>query len=360
MLDQLPVASIASTLAAVLAILVVVLFFATSSDSGSLVVDIFTNGGDPNPVWQQRLFWAVLEGVVAAVLLVAGAASGEDALSALQTASIVAGLPFCFVLILMAFGLTKGLATENVDTPADPPGRPAGRPARVQQAQRGAAQRGPRRRTARTSPRRGARLLTQAPPCSTTAPPAAHAVGGAVVSATPVTRLKACGCSLRWCHPMTRSRISRSSCGRGRRPVPELRWTTPAQWHLTLAFFGEVAERHLDDLLERLARAASRRTPTELRVAGAGAFPDAARAKVIWAGIDAAGADEELRRMATGARGAGAKSGAGGDGGRFHPHLTLARTGAPARGDALAAGARRLCGTGVAHRPLEPGPVPPG
>ncbi len=126
LLDQLPVASIFSTLAAVLAIVVVVLFFATSSDSGSLVVDILTNGGDPNPVWQQRLFWAVLEGVVAAVLLVAGAASGEDALSALQTASIVAGLPFIFVLILMAFGLTKGLATENVDTPrirrADPLG----------------------------------------------------------------------------------------------------------------------------------------------------------------------------------------------------------------------------------------------
>lgn len=110
---------------------------------------------------------------------------------------------------------------------------------------------------------------------------------------------------------------------------PELRWTTPAQWHLTLAFFGEVAERHLDDLLDRLARAASRRTPTQLRVAGAGAFPDPTRAKVIWAGIDAAGSEEELGRMATGARGAGAKSGAGGDGGRFHPHLTLARTGRP-------------------------------
>ena len=52
-----------------LPIIVVVLFFATSSDSGSLVIDILTNGGDPNPKWQQRLFWAVLVGVVAAVLL---------------------------------------------------------------------------------------------------------------------------------------------------------------------------------------------------------------------------------------------------------------------------------------------------
>src|SRR5699024_928012 len=92
-LDQLPVAGIVSIVASVVAIIVVVLFFATSSDSGSLVVDILTNGGDPNPQWQQRLFWAVAEGVIAAVLFIAGAASGEDALGALQTASIVAGLP---------------------------------------------------------------------------------------------------------------------------------------------------------------------------------------------------------------------------------------------------------------------------
>jgi choline/glycine/proline betaine transport protein len=115
LLDQLPVADIVSTLAAVVAIVVVVLFFATSSDSGSLVIDILTNGGDPNPKWQQRLFWAVLEGVVAAVLLIAGAASGQNALSALQTAAIVAGLPLAFVLILMAFGLVRALASERVD-----------------------------------------------------------------------------------------------------------------------------------------------------------------------------------------------------------------------------------------------------
>lgn len=113
MLGQLPVAGLVSVLASVLAIVVVVLFFATSSDSGSLVVDILTNGGDPNPRWQQRLFWAVMEGVIAAVLLAAGAASGADALSALQTASIVAGLPFCFVLIAMAVGLMKGLSSER-------------------------------------------------------------------------------------------------------------------------------------------------------------------------------------------------------------------------------------------------------
>ncbi|MGJ7906641.1 BCCT family transporter [Actinopolyspora sp. H202] len=111
--NQLPVVEVVSILASVLAIIVVVLFFATSSDSGSLVVDILTNGGDPRPRWQQRLFWAVLEGVIAAVLLTAGAVSGADALSALQTASIVAGLPFCIVLLLMCVGLSRALNQER-------------------------------------------------------------------------------------------------------------------------------------------------------------------------------------------------------------------------------------------------------
>ncbi len=75
LLEQLPIAGIVTTITSVLAIVVVTLFFATSSDSGSLVVDILTNGGDPNPIWQQRLFWATMEGVVAAVLLIAGTAT---------------------------------------------------------------------------------------------------------------------------------------------------------------------------------------------------------------------------------------------------------------------------------------------
>src|SRR5699024_1979060 len=107
-------------LSAIVAVIVVVLFFATSSDSGSLVVDILTNGGDPNPRWQQRLFWAILEGVVAAVLLIAGAAAGEDALTAVQTASLTAGLPFCLVLIAMCVGLVRGLSTAAVDPPRAP------------------------------------------------------------------------------------------------------------------------------------------------------------------------------------------------------------------------------------------------
>jgi 2'-5' RNA ligase len=109
--------------------------------------------------------------------------------------------------------------------------------------------------------------------------------------------------------------------------LPELRWALPEQWHLTLAFLPEVADRHTDELLERLARAASRRKPLDLRLAGAGAFPHAGLARVLWAGVEHDG--EELMRLAGGARAAGAKSGIEVGGGRFHPHLTLARLAVP-------------------------------
>jgi 2'-5' RNA ligase len=113
----------------------------------------------------------------------------------------------------------------------------------------------------------------------------------------------------------------RQEAGRG------LRWTAPDQWHVTLAFLADVADRHTDELLERLERAVSRRKPLVLRMAGAGAFPHAARAKVLWAGVEHDG--EELMRLAGGVRAAGAKSGIEVGGGRFHPHLTLARLGGP-------------------------------
>ncbi|MBS46005.1 MAG: choline transporter [Nocardioides sp.] len=115
--DQLPIGGIIAGLASLVVVVVVVLFFATSSDSGSLVVDILTNGGDPNPMWQQRLFWAITEGAVAAILLIVGATSGEGTLAALQAASIAAGLPFCVVLIFMAVGLMKGLREEDIQRP---------------------------------------------------------------------------------------------------------------------------------------------------------------------------------------------------------------------------------------------------
>jgi len=102
LLEQYPLAIVAN----ILAIILVVSFFITSSDSGSLVVDAFTSGGKLDSPVGQRVFWASMEGAVAAVLLVGGG------LSALQTATITMGLPFAVLLIIMVFSLKKGLAKE--------------------------------------------------------------------------------------------------------------------------------------------------------------------------------------------------------------------------------------------------------
>jgi len=120
-----------------------------------------------------------------------------------------------------------------------------------------------------------------------------------------------------------------------RRAAGDFRWTPPDQWHVTLAFMAQAPDRVLDDLTERLTRAGRRRTPFGLRVAGGGAFPNAARARVVYGdvrGAEASDADRdltELRRLATGARAAASKAGAEPTGGPFRPHLTLARVGRP-------------------------------
>lgn len=103
--EYLPFSTVASTLAVIL----IVTFFVTSSDSGSLVVDMLTSGGDgeDTPVWQ-RIFWAVSEGAVAATLLIAGG------LTALQTATIASALPFTIVMLLVCWGLFKALRLEVV------------------------------------------------------------------------------------------------------------------------------------------------------------------------------------------------------------------------------------------------------
>lgn len=115
-----------------------------------------------------------------------------------------------------------------------------------------------------------------------------------------------------------------------RREAAEFRWASTEQFHVTLAFLESVQERHLDELGERLGRAAARRTTFEARIAGGGAFPDVARARVVWAGLDLAedGA-VELDRLATGARAAASRTGIAVDGQRFRPHLTLARVARP-------------------------------
>jgi choline/glycine/proline betaine transport protein len=87
----------------IIAIILIAGFFITSSDSGSLVVDNLTSGGKIDAPVGQRIFWALAEGAVAAVLLIGGG------LQALQTATIVTGLPFAVILIIMCFSLYKGL-----------------------------------------------------------------------------------------------------------------------------------------------------------------------------------------------------------------------------------------------------------
>ena len=116
-----------------------------------------------------------------------------------------------------------------------------------------------------------------------------------------------------------------------RREAAPFRWSLPEQLHVTLAFLAEVPDRRLDDLTERLGRAAVRRTPVPTRIAGGGAFPNAARARVLWAGLDVDHAGRtELSRMATGARAAASRAGIDVDGQRFRAHLTVARLGRPA------------------------------
>ena len=95
-----------SSLTALIGTLSIILFFVTSSDSASMVADIIASGGSQNPTTGTRLFWGILEGILASVLLVAGG------LKALQTGSITIGLPFCMLIILMCVSLYLGLRRE--------------------------------------------------------------------------------------------------------------------------------------------------------------------------------------------------------------------------------------------------------
>ena len=81
----------------------VVIFFVTSSDSGSLVIDMITAGGHIEPPVPQRIYWSWMEGAVAAALLFGGG------LVALQTAVTLSGVPFGLVILFMIWSLQKGL-----------------------------------------------------------------------------------------------------------------------------------------------------------------------------------------------------------------------------------------------------------
>jgi 2'-5' RNA ligase len=111
---------------------------------------------------------------------------------------------------------------------------------------------------------------------------------------------------------------------------PELRWTGIDAWHLTLAFLGEVDPGLTGKLAVRLERAAARHPHLALSLGGAGAFPNPARARVLWTGIqgDGHGLAALAASVAAGTRRAGAPPAS--EGRRYQPHLTLARCRMPA------------------------------
>jgi BCCT family betaine/carnitine transporter len=105
MFDQLPLGNILSLVAVVL----VLVFFITSSDSGSLVIDSITAGGKVDAPVPQRIFWAAIEGAIAIALLWVG---GTNAIQALQAGTISTALPFTIILLIMCVSLMMGMRTE--------------------------------------------------------------------------------------------------------------------------------------------------------------------------------------------------------------------------------------------------------
>lgn len=107
LLQSLPLSAITT----VVGVLLIVVFFVTSADSGALVIDGITAGGKTNVPLRQRFFWTVMGGVLAAVLLYNG---GSDALAGLQAGTVASGIPFTLVLLALMVSLSKGLGLFNV------------------------------------------------------------------------------------------------------------------------------------------------------------------------------------------------------------------------------------------------------
>ncbi|HEX3956436.1 MAG TPA: RNA 2',3'-cyclic phosphodiesterase [Trebonia sp.] len=124
----------------------------------------------------------------------------------------------------------------------------------------------------------------------------------------------------------------------------DLRWTSTEAWHVTLAFLGEVAEERLARLLPRMERAARRHPAFGLSFSGAGAFPSATRANVLWSGLagDRRALAELAASVTAGARRAGAAPPDSAR--RYNPHLTLARCRAPVNVEQIVAGLHGYAG----------------
>ena len=106
MLHNLPIPAITSGVALIL----LIIFIVTSADSGALVVDSLTSGGQKSTPRRQRVFWAALLGLTASALLYGG---GDEALRSLQAGTITAALPFTFIILLYAVCLVIGLRAEH-------------------------------------------------------------------------------------------------------------------------------------------------------------------------------------------------------------------------------------------------------
>ena len=109
LIDSLGLNSGFALVLAGLTVLLVVTFFVTSSDSGSLVIDMLSSGGNTEPPKTSRVFWAILEGVVAAGLLLVGG------IEALKNMAIILALPFSMILLLTCVAIWKALAREYDD-----------------------------------------------------------------------------------------------------------------------------------------------------------------------------------------------------------------------------------------------------
>jgi choline/glycine/proline betaine transport protein len=95
-----------TTITSIAAVVAVFVFFVTSSDSGSLVIDMMTSGGHPDPPKGQRVFWALTEGAVTAVLLLAGG------LDAIYASAMTVAVPLTLILVVMAWSLLRGVSSD--------------------------------------------------------------------------------------------------------------------------------------------------------------------------------------------------------------------------------------------------------
>lgn len=112
--------------------------------------------------------------------------------------------------------------------------------------------------------------------------------------------------------------------GPRREAEPALRWAQPEHWHLTLAFLGDVPDDNADRLIEHLTPVARQTPPFDLTLAGAGCFPHPGAARALWLGVQVGAT--ELEALARRCRTAAARAAISVEGGRFQPHLTVARS----------------------------------